>query len=914
MSQVSKIALWSVGSTVAVVVGLAAFVVAVVDPNDYKQEIYRIVKDKTDMDLAINDPIEWQLWPEIGLKLGKTTLADNASQHTLVAINQASVSIQVMPLLSKQIAIDAVSLDGAQVNFIQYANGTTSWDKMLNKLKSQPEEKSEKIAFNIQLLDINNSALHVKDEKTNMEAQLDKLLVHATNIDLDKAFPVRLKFSYQQKDGQGKTLIADNDLNATVQLDTEAQRYELKGLMVRSHLEGTLLPAPIIADLQADIRADVKQQKHQVDGMKLVVDYQDPSLKSPARMEMQANIAADLAQQAVTMKGLQVSASYPQVGLSAPATLKLVANDVQTQLNSQQLSLPTVQIEASYPAANLKSPATLKLNTAVNADLKQQIVRLSAISADANYPDPARPAPITARLTGMIEANLATGALNFSPLDLVASLSDKAFPKVMPIHLTAPITANWKEGKVALNGFNLDALSINSKGQLAIALPALASTAAVKPAMTQGMSVTGQISTSSFDARQLMQTLGMAAPAMTDSNTLKRVSVSTQLTGTDNSMLLKGMKLQLDESTLTGDAGLSDIKQKKVYARLTVDKINVDRYLPPADPNAKPSTAGLLPVDLLKQQNLDVALTIGQLTAVKYPIKQFQVASTAQGGVVQVSKLSGSIYNGSFNLPTTIDVRGKEPVLSVSPSLQQIDIANIIQQFTKKDVFAGKASYQGKLNLVGNSTQAWLNSVNGNSSLKFENGILKGVNMMQLVMTEMGKYQALLPMVTGKDANTLVSKQNDTEIATFLGEADIKNGTVQTNALNADLKKAKMEGNGSFNLATMEADYSFKFNLDKAAVGEKYAKYPIPIRCKGKLTSPASLCSVDSKAVRDMATTALLESEKVQKLKSEAEAKAKQKIDEAAQKANVKLSEEGQKATEQLNNKLNEQLQKLFKP
>ncbi len=920
MPKIAKIIAIGSASVIALVLALVAFIVFVIDPNDYKKDIYAVVKDKTDMDLAITDRIEWQLWPQIGLKLGRTSLTDTDAKQTLVAIDRASVSVQIMPLLAKKIAIDSVMLDGAKLTFIQYADGKTSWDRMLTKLKNQPEDKSEKIAFKITLLNINNGALAFKDEKTKTEGQLDKLLVQASNIDLKKAFPIHVKFAYNQKDGQGKTLVADNDLNAIVQLDQEAERYSLKGLTARSHLEGTLLPAPMVIDLQGDVLADMKSQQHSVEGLKLAVDYQDTKLKSPAHVDLSGKVNADMKQQLVNVTGLQLAASYPDATLKSPATVK-IQGDVQANLALQQVQMPKLFIDASYPAANLKSPATMKLNAAVIADLKQQLVSLSNIKADATYPDPERPVPITATLSGVLAANLATGALTFSPLDLLASVSDKAFPKVMPIHLTAPISANWKEGKIALNGFNLDALSIKTQGQLQASLPALAATAKANTPVTQGMTMLGNISTSPFNLRQLMQDLGMTLPVMKDTNTLKRVSISSQISGNEQSVLLKGMKVQLDDSTLTGDAGLTDLKNQKIYARINIDQINVDRYLPPTDPNAKPSTTGLLPVDLLRKQNLDVAITIGSFTAMNYPIKQLQIASTASGGVVQVSKLGGNVYNGSFNVPTTIDVRGKEPILTLQPNVQQIDIANVIQQFTKKDLFAGKAAYQGKLQLVGNSTQAWTSSVNGNSTLKFDNGVLKGVNMMQLVMNEMGKYQALLPLVTGgKDSATVVSKQNDTEIASFLGEAEIKNGVVQTKALNADLKKAKVEGGGNFNMATMEADYSFKFNLDKAFAGENMAKYPIPIRCKGKVTAMASLCTVDSRAVRDMATSALLNSEKVQKLKAdvdakkaEAQAKVQQKIDEQTKKATDKLGTEGQKATEQLGNKLNDQLQKLFK-
>ncbi|HEX5276061.1 MAG TPA: AsmA family protein [Fluviicoccus sp.] len=920
-------ALKSLGIVAAALIGLVlllvTYILFFINPNDYKGEIAKVVKDKTDMDLVMADPLSWQLWPRISLHLGKTTLTDTQAGKTLVAINQADVSVQVMPLLAKKIAIDEVRLDGAKLDFVQYANGTTSWDRMLAKLKSAPEEKSEKIDFNISLLDISNSALHFKDEKGGLDGNLDKLLVQASNIDLKKAFPVRVKFTWAQTDAQGKTLTADNDLNATVQLDQDAEKYLLKNLAARSHLAGSLLPAPVVIDVSGDVSADMKQQLHTVDALKLAVDYQDPALSKPAHVELTGKVNADMKAQKVAVSGLALSASYPQAGLKSPATVKM-SGDVQADLAAQVFNLPAFTVDAAYPAANLSAPATVKLTAAIVADLKQQLVSLSGIKAAASYPETGRPAPITADLSGAISANLASGAVSFSPLDVSAQVSDKAFPKVMPVHLVAPITANWKEGKVALNGFTLDALSIQTKGQISASLPGIAATAKPGTPATQGMTLSGNIATSPFNLRQLMQTLGMAAPVMADSSTLQRVSVSTQISGNENSILLKGLNARLDDSTLTGEAGLTDLKTGKIYARLNVDKINVDRYLPPVDPNAKPAPAaktaeGLLPVELLKKQNLDVGLTIGSLTVMKYPVQKLQLTATAKDGVVNVSQLGGSVMGGRFSFPTTIDVRGAKPVLTVTPSVEQMQVENVVQQFTKKDLLAGIAAFNGTLKMSGNSVDEWLGSLNGASKLSFNNGLLKGVNMMQLVTTEMGKYQALLPFITGKDAATLVSKQNNTEIANFLGEASISNGTVQNKALNADLKKAKVTGTGTFSLVSQQADYSFNLTLDKSIVGESLAGYAFPIRCKGKVTEIASLCSVDGKAVRDMAGKALLNSKEVQKVKAElaakedaARAELAKKQAEAEAAAKARIEEEKKKAQEKVNQKLNEGLQKLF--
>ncbi|MEN9430556.1 MAG: hypothetical protein RJA86_1415 [Pseudomonadota bacterium] len=74
MSKIAKIIALGLGGILVLILGVMAFILFVIDPNDYKQEIYTVVKDKTDMDLVISDRIEWQLWPQIGLKLGKVQI------------------------------------------------------------------------------------------------------------------------------------------------------------------------------------------------------------------------------------------------------------------------------------------------------------------------------------------------------------------------------------------------------------------------------------------------------------------------------------------------------------------------------------------------------------------------------------------------------------------------------------------------------------------------------------------------------------------------------------------------------------------------------------------------------------------------------------------------------------------------
>lgn len=875
-----------VGGIVALVGIAIAVVLFVIDPNDYKAEIADLVKKNTDSELVIADRLEWTLWPNIGVKLGKTTLSDPVAKETLVAVDKASVSVQVMPLFASRIQIDAVNLDGAQVRFIQRADGSTSWDRLLAKLASQPEEKSEKVAFNVKDLDVRNTSLFLRDEKAAVERVVENIVIKAKDIDPDKSFPLQAAFDFRQQDAAGKTLLAKNTFDAVIKLDQENQKYDLGQLAVTSDLSGTLLPAPAFVLVKGDVAADMKAQQVQVNALEVAAEYKDPALTAPATVNLKGNVNADLGKQLVKVEGLDAKAAYPAQGLSAPATVSFTAGVV--------------------------------------ADLAQSTATISTLQLKAGWPDAARPSPINAALASNITVNWATGAVAAPQFALNAVLPDKGFPKPLQLALNAPLTANYLQGVASLPAFTLDAVGVRTQGSLEALLPSLREGTPPDTPVTKGMGISGGIATSAFNPRQVMAALGIAAPKTADPAVLQSASVQAAVQGDDSKILLKNIRLKLDGTTLTGDAGISDLATMRLYARLALDRLDADRYLPPATAasGAPPATSkaqaaatGLLPVDLLRSQNLDVALSAGSLKVMTYDISNFRVAATAANGLINVSEFRGTVYSGGFSVPMTINVQGAQPVLALQPTLDRMDIGPLASKLLKKELVEGRASYNGKLSLTGNSTDAWMKSVSGDSNLKFENGLLHGVNVMNEITGALGKYAALLPLLTGKDAATLATKQNDTEIASFAAENTLSNGVVNTKAINTDLRKAKVAGGGNFNLLTQEVDYTFNLQLDKSVLGEKYAGYSLPVNCKGSLKGAlTSLCRLDSRVVGEMVVKAAAakELEKLGIKGGDVKAAVDEKKKEAETAAQQKIEEEKQKAAEKLNQKIGEGLNKLF--
>lgn len=747
-----KYLLWTgaaFGALLLVVSALAAYVVFILDPNDYKSQLAALVKHKTDMDLTLDGHLSWQLYPDIGINLGSTTLTNPVLKENLAAIKSVSVSVELLPLLTRKIHINAIDLDTAELRLVQYADGTTSWDHLLEKLKTPDDKESTRVALAIKGLTIKNSHLTAVDAVSHASRELQKVSVTAKDIDLAKEFPIETSFLFAQTDAIGRTLLASNTVKTGIKLDLDAKKYLFNELDISTHVSGTALPAPAQIELKS------------------------------------AQIAADM--------------------------------------SSRKIDIPALELSLSYL-------------------------------------DKGRPEPITIDLKTGLAVDLAASAATLSGLHINGVIADSSLPKSLPVSLSAAVAANWKAGQFVLSQLVVQAANMHLTGSLSAALPAMATGA--KP-ITQGMKVNGNIAVASFDPRQLLAALGKTAPVTRSPAVLHKVMLNADISGDAQQFMATNLRLTLDGSTITGSAGVRELPAARLVAQLATDAINVDDYLPPSAP-VKPATdtvkaslqkaaTALLPVDLLRKQNIDVVLSAGKLTAITYPISNFRVAATARGGLVQVSDLRGSIGKGSFSSPMTIDVRGPRPLIAITPILKDIDLGPLAQKALKKDIFAGRLNFQGKVQMSGNDADSWLRTAQGPNTLRLDQGVIKGVNVVDALFAALGRYQVLLPALTGRDNDTLKGKVYDTEILSALGDMTMSQGVVNNTSMKADLNSIQVGGNGQYNILTQDLDYRFQLKLDKKYWGTKYARmadYPIPVHCNGNLKgSVATLCGLDQQAM-----------------------------------------------------------------
>jgi AsmA protein len=131
MKKLLRFLLWFVGALVVLGIVLSIALQIFVDPNDYRDDISAAVEDATGRQLIIEGDLSLQTFPCCGVQLGPLQLSNPAGFPAghFARVENVAVSVRLLPLiLSQEIAIGDVELDGLDLALISRKDGTVNWE------------------------------------------------------------------------------------------------------------------------------------------------------------------------------------------------------------------------------------------------------------------------------------------------------------------------------------------------------------------------------------------------------------------------------------------------------------------------------------------------------------------------------------------------------------------------------------------------------------------------------------------------------------------------------------------------------------------------------------------------------------------------------------------------------------------
>ncbi len=446
--------------------------------------------------------------------------------------------------------------------------------------------------------------------------------------------------------------------------------------------------------------------------------------------------------------------------------------------------------------------ATVKLRADLSADLERQRYAARGLAFDVNASGAALPGGrLALSVTGDVSADLAQQVAAFEDLRVRTGEID-----------------------LRLNGRALD--------------------------LDRAPRVEAKLDLAAFDARALMGRFGIEPPLTADQNVLRKVAASGELTASAEAADIKALTLTLDDTRLDIVAAVAGLDAPqglpKITARANVSAIDLDRYLPPEPPEGSapagdaPAGAGDdtplgLPVELLRELDLEAQLDIARLTVKKLSVSDFTSKLVVRGGVVRLDPMNLALYEGLFKGKTLVDVRGEQPVFQVDAQLANVKSGPLLADFTGDDLVRGRADATLAITTSGLTVGQLKRGLNGRVAMAFQDGAVKGFNLAEQLRVAEAKLKR-------KDYASSGDRPTDFSAVSVSGV--FRNGVLHTDDLDLRAPLLRLAGKGQVDVAGELLDYLATVTLtDKATgqggeVGDDLRGLPVPIRVGGTFAKP----------------------------------------------------------------------------
>ncbi|WP_312233276.1 AsmA family protein [Stutzerimonas nitrititolerans] len=395
----------------------------------------------------------------------------------------------------------------------------------------------------------------------------------------------------------------------------------------------------------------------------------------------------------------------------------------------------------------------------------------------------------------------------------------------------------------------------------------------------------GALTIAQFNAREFLEGIGQQLPPMAEKTALSKVELVTRLTGTQNSLTFEELNLTLDDSTFTGQAGISDFARQALRVQLKGDRLNLDHYLPPTSTDTtsaarrsevKKTEAGavgsgttplpdqptqqawsdesILPLGPLRKLDTNLNLSIGSLTAMKLPLEAFSLVANSANGLLVLEQLRGNLYNGRVEVAARLDARPDIPLISSQQRIVHVPIERLLESQGQDVMIKGLLNLDSDLNTRGQSQKAWIDNLNGKIGFIIDNGVLLEANLEQQLCRAIATLN--------RKPLTSEPRSKDTPFRELKGNLTLRNGVASNPDLKASIPGLTVNGNGDVDLRVLGMDYRVGILVegDKGAmpdeacqVNERYEGIEWPLRCRGPLELGAKACRFDKDALGKVA-------------------------------------------------------------
>ena len=705
MKKFIKIAGIAFGVVILLLIVAIIVVPLVVDINDYKGRIISMVEKQTGRKLNIQGDIGLSVFPRLGVKLDTVELgnASGFEAPVFARVNQLQIRVRILPLLSRRLEADVVVVRGLSLNLERNKDGRTNWDDLI---KTTPEKKPEKTdkepiaagALALGGVDVREASIMWTDRVSGKRIAVKDVSVKTSAVTLVDPIDVKVGFKIDTGD---VGLSGPVEAGTRIHFDLNRNIFKISDFKLGAELKGKAVPG------------------------------------GSSKIKAEGAAALDAGARRINIDRFKLEVG----GLSQPpyTTSIILETAGSGDLTTQNIYLPTFKVDLNMSAKKERITASLAGNVRGNLKAKKIVLSDLALSLPEFNTKGAR-IQLSAPQKSSATIDLAGMTLNTDVMKIVGTISGKTLPGgSMPVAFGFRAKADFNRQSLTLDSLQLEALGMKTEGRLLV------------DKFQTAPDIKGELSMARFNPRELLSRLVKNLPNMADSKSLSSASFSINFAATANSLNAHKLTVDIDDSRLTGTASVNNFTKPDVRFDLGMERLNLDRYLPPkqsgnkaaaaAAPAAGAAAAGGMPLETLRKLSVNGKIRIADLTASGMKMTKLELGIHAKGGVIRTDPFSAALYDGDYTGSVEYDVRGKEPKIRFDEKLLKVRLDRLLKAL---------AVNTGTMDISGPSTLSLKGSVVTDAAFKL-------IRVDQLVLD--GNIGNKLPL--GLDSGGMQINLND---------------------------------------------------------------------------------------------------------------------------------------------------------
>lgn len=256
------------------------------NPNDYKDDIIKVVKEKTGRNLSIPGDISLSLFPWIGIDLGAIEIsnAKGFGKKPFAKMEHLQVRAKLWPLLKQQLEADTIVIEGLKLNLAKNKQGISNWDdlnkttttkanaapKAKDKTTSKASDKKEDAsnilgAIALNGLKVENAQFNWHDKQNNQKVVIKDINLSLGALKPETKIPFSVQFQLEEK-----TLNTKVNFKSDIFFSSDFQQFAFYDTQLKSDLNLASLKQRLSPQLNSPlIQFNLKKETFNTKGLTL---------------------------------------------------------------------------------------------------------------------------------------------------------------------------------------------------------------------------------------------------------------------------------------------------------------------------------------------------------------------------------------------------------------------------------------------------------------------------------------------------------------------------------------------------------------------------------------------------------------------------------------------------------------------